>query len=234
MDKSTYYVIIPADIRYDRNIKANEKLLYGELVLLSQEKGYCWATNAYFADLYGVSKTTVSHWLTNLESWGYIKLEYIYKDKEVVERRVYICDQGISKIQEQVKDLQQPVSDDYTKQKEFDEKVEAIIEYFNYTCGTNFKSNTSATRKLIKKHLKESFTLDDFKKVIDIKYEDWGKHPVKFSNGQMSNEYLRPTTLFGDKFETYVYEALARAASEGAGSNSYSSAIDSNRSGVSF
>ena len=232
-DKSTYYTILPADVRYDKNLKANEKLIYSELVLLAQEKGYCWATNAYFADLYEVSKITVSNWISNLEAFGYIRLEYIYRGSEIAERRVYICDNKSSEAQEKINDVE-PEQDEYTKQKDLNEKVESIIGHFNSVCKTTFKSNTSATIKLIKKHLKEGFELDDFKRVIDLKYKDWGENPIKFANGQMSNEYLRPTTLFGDKFETYVYEALTREASEGTVGNSYSSDVDINRSGVSF
>ena len=50
----------------------------------------------------------------------------------------------------------------------------------------------------------------------------------------MSNEYLRPATLFGDKFESYVYEALARETSEDNLFTSYSSEIDKNRSKLTF
>ena len=123
--------------------------------------------------------------------------------------------------------------DTYLKQKDFNEKVDKIISYFNLVCSTKFKSNTSATRKLIKRHLNEGFTIDDFTKVIELKYNDWGKKPVKFSNGQMSNEYLRPATLFGDKFESYVYEALARSSSESL-FTSVSSEVDSEMSDLVF
>ena len=122
----------------------------------------------------------------------------------------------------------------YTKQKEFNNTVENIISYFNDKCNTKFKNNTSATKKLIKKHLNEGFSIEDFKKVIDIKYLDWGENPVRFSNGQMSNEYLRPSTLFGDKFESYVYEALARESSETSLFSSVSNDIDPDVSDLVF
>lgn len=103
----------------------------------------------------------------------------------------------------------------YTKTKELNNKITEIISYFNKVCNTPFKSNTSSTKKLIKARLNEGFTIEDFKRVIDLKYEEWGVRPFKFSSGQMSNEFLRPTTLFGDKFESYVYESISRESSEG-------------------
>ena len=69
---SEYYAIIPANVRYDRNLKANEKLLYGEITALCNKKGYCWANNDYFSKLYNVGKNTISIWIQNLIKCGYI------------------------------------------------------------------------------------------------------------------------------------------------------------------
>ena len=58
----SYYAIIPANVRYDQRLKPNTKLLYGEITALCNERGFCWAGNEYFADLYGVNKETISRW----------------------------------------------------------------------------------------------------------------------------------------------------------------------------
>ena len=77
-ENPSYYAIIPANIRYDNTLKANEKLLYGEITCLTQSTGKCFASNAYFAELYGVSKTSISVWINNLIKKGYLKSVLIY------------------------------------------------------------------------------------------------------------------------------------------------------------
>lgn len=83
-----YYSIIPASVRYDSDLKANEKLIYGEITALCDNLGYCWATNDYFAKLYQVSRETVSRWINNLVKKGYLYSEIIYKENssEIINR----------------------------------------------------------------------------------------------------------------------------------------------------
>lgn len=92
MEKPNYYGILPADVRYDKNLKWAEKVLYSELTALANVKGYCYATNSYFAELYEVHKKTIGHWISHLAELGYIKVEVILKKGscEVEERRIYI------------------------------------------------------------------------------------------------------------------------------------------------
>ena len=90
---AAYYAVIPATVRYDKDIPASAKLLYGEITALATAEGYCWANNAYFMELYGVSDRTVSRWINDLSKKGYISREVIRDDKgEVKERRLYIND----------------------------------------------------------------------------------------------------------------------------------------------
>lgn len=93
-EKPSYYSIIPATVRYDEDLSPNEKLMYGEITSLSNQHGYCWAENRYFAKLYNVHKKTVSSWVSNLEKRGYvgIKLEYVRGTKQVAKRRLYPID----------------------------------------------------------------------------------------------------------------------------------------------
>lgn len=89
MEKA-YYAIIPANVRYDEKLKDKAKLLYGEITALTNEKGFCWASNSYFAELYKVTKETISRLIKNLADGGYIKIEMVYKNREIIGRKIYI------------------------------------------------------------------------------------------------------------------------------------------------
>ena len=70
-----YYAIIPADVRYAKNLNANAKLLYGEITALCNKEGYCWASNTYFAELYGCTPQSISNWIQELVSQDFIRTE---------------------------------------------------------------------------------------------------------------------------------------------------------------
>lgn len=72
-----------------------------------------------------------------------------------------------------------------------------IIDYLNAKCGTNFKPQTKKTQQLVHARMAEGYTVDDFKAVIDRKSSDWKSDPKMCT-------YLRPETLFGSKFESYL------------------------------
>ncbi len=88
-----YYAIIPSSVRYCSKLKFAERLLYGEITSLLTKDGYCFATNRYFANLYGVIPGTVSRWISHLEELNFIKVELIRNDKkEIVQRKIFITD----------------------------------------------------------------------------------------------------------------------------------------------
>lgn len=72
-----------------------------------------------------------------------------------------------------------------------------IIEYLNQKAETKYRASSKKTQGLIKARFKEGFELEDFKKVIDKKTNEWK------SDNKMS-VFLRPETLFGTKFESYL------------------------------
>lgn len=107
IEMPSYYAVIPSNVRYDKTLRPNEKLLYGEITALSSATGECWASNNYFAELYQVTPQAVSTWINNLKARGYIAVEIVYKNgtKEIEKRVIQIAstnDEGVSIKNEEV------------------------------------------------------------------------------------------------------------------------------------
>ena len=94
---------------------------------------------------------------------------------------------------------------------------EEIVEHLNQRAGTHYKATTANTRKLIKARLKEGFTVDEIKLVIDKKCAEWLNNPAMVG-------YLRPETLFGNKFESYLNAKVMPQPNPHAYTNAYANA----------
>lgn len=96
MEEPNYYAIIPASVRYDKNLLKGSTLLYGEITALSNKKGFCWASDSYFAELYGVDKRSIQRWLSSLEDNGYIKRIVERDGKQIKNRFIKLCDKNVT------------------------------------------------------------------------------------------------------------------------------------------
>jgi DNA-binding transcriptional ArsR family regulator len=96
MEKPNYYAIIPADVRYSKNLTPNAKLLYAEITALCNMNGKCTASTKYFCNLYEVSRGSIQNWLKMLEDNGYIERTVIFKQgsKEILSRYIKLKDKG--------------------------------------------------------------------------------------------------------------------------------------------
>ncbi|MEB7468130.1 helix-turn-helix domain-containing protein [Enterococcus faecalis] len=179
-----YYAIIPAIVRYDNHLNGNAKLLYGELTALANEKGYCWATNQYFANLYKVSKRTIISWLKQLEERNYIKMQIFYKpnSKMVDRRHIYILPyptdtEFYTPSEENFitygKNHQEGDEENFTTPSE-----ENFIE--NNTLNNNTKNNTKNIYSV-----KQSSTMSElFEKV-------WKTYPKKTNKKKAKEQFLK-------------------------------------------
>ena len=87
-----------------------------------------------------------------------------------------------------------------SKKKENNNNIYSlVIDYLNKKASTNYRSTTKNTQSFINARVSEGYTIEDFKKVIDSKSKEWLNTDFE--------KYLRPTTLFGTKFENYLNEA---------------------------
>jgi uncharacterized phage protein (TIGR02220 family) len=88
-EQPNYYGILPANVRYDKNVPANAKLLYSEITALAQKDGYCYASNGYFAELYDVSDRSISEWINKLSQNGYIEVQLV-KNNSGTFRKLFL------------------------------------------------------------------------------------------------------------------------------------------------
>lgn len=141
--------------------------------------------------------------MPNETKTGRIEYEYIvYEKKQVIEKQEQEK-QGIESLRVEVLDIEN-LAQYNNKQLNTNNKInnnniyiKDIIDYLNLKTNSNYKHNTQSTQRFIKARLNEGFSVDDFKKVIDNKVSEWG-------NDDKMCKYLRPETLFGTKFESYL------------------------------
>ena len=159
MENKNYYAIIPAPVRYCKNLKANEKLMYGELTALSNDKGFCFASNEYFSNLYDVSKTSISKWISNLEKNGFIKIKMIYErgTKQIKQRRIYIAPL--------LKKTSIPIEENFNTPIE-----EKLKDIYILTNNNNINNNNSTKSKKRQYSEKTTKAFSHFAGLFPLKY----------------------------------------------------------------
>lgn len=215
-------VWIPKEIWLSTDLKVMEKLILVEIDSLDNEDG-CFASNEHFSKFFSLSKNRCSEIIKSLEKKGYIKIDYIYQEgSKAISRRVIRCvrniDGGIRNIDNPIRKTEEGYSENRednntsfsntfsntSNKKDIVEQssttplpYEEIVQYLNQKTNKNFKHTSKVTQRHIRARLAEGFTVNDFKQVIDNKCSDWLRD-------QKMKEYLRPETLFGTKFESYL------------------------------
>lgn len=89
MSNPNYYAVIPAHVRYCKEITPIARLLYGEITALCSKEGYCWASNRYFSELYDVDERTVRRWIQSLKENNFIHVE-IENEQKNSQRKIWI------------------------------------------------------------------------------------------------------------------------------------------------
>ena len=163
--QKSYYAVLPANVRYDKDLTPNAKLLYAEITSLCNDKGYCWATNKYFAELYGVSKVSISNWISELERKGYLENEIIYADetKQVLGRHLKIFSIGIKDFFNRgIKENFNENNKDKNTKKENNFIAERVLDYLNQEADTHFKPVESNLKFISVLNTKLSITIYDW------------------------------------------------------------------------
>lgn len=207
------FVTIQGWMRTKLNLKGNELLAYAVIYGFSQTDGAKFTgSRKYLAEWCGCSMATIDRTLNSLVDKGLIsRTSYVTKhgyraveyaamgpthidEPSDAEPRTADTDGPRTPTTEPQPLLNEPQAPAQPKEPD---PTEEVIGHLNQRVGTHYKATTSNTRKLIKARLKEGFTVDEIKLVIDKKCADWLHNPAMM-------EYLRPETLFGSKFESYL------------------------------
>lgn len=146
---------------------------------------------------------------SNTKVTGFIKT-IIEKDIGKTEKRqkkdtVFIVNTGfldLAKDKRKTEKRQKTITEKDKEKSEDTEIYERIIERLNMVCGTRYKHTTTGNVKDLKARLKEEYTEDDFYTVIDKKAKEW--------LGTECEKYLRPSTLFGNKFGEYLNQNIVK------------------------
>ena len=197
---------IPKEIWLDKELTIQEKVFLAEIDSLEGKDG-CFASNAYFAEFFGITKDRVKQIISSLVEKGYISNQLIYKEgtKQVEKRILRVVKKttwggGENYPTPRGENYQDITKNNITKNKY---NYQEIIDYLNEKTGKTYKA-VKTNNQLINARYEEGYTLEDFKAVIDYKTSKW--------KGTEWEKYLRPSTLFSAKnFENYVNEAPRRS-----------------------
>ena len=220
MERDFKGVWIPKDIWEDDGLGWSEKLIYVEIDSLAGKKP-CYASNAYLASFFKLSKDRVSKIITSLNNKGYIKveLEYLPGTKTVKRRHITpipyrrkhlypIGENADTPIGENAEENNTELSNtDNSFIPVFPNrgKVIEIMQYLNSKTGKRFETGevkppAKAYLSVINARVKEKRPLEEFKTIIDYKVAQWGED-------ERMSKYLTPETLFrASNFDKYLEE----------------------------
>ena len=204
------------------NHQENKILINGELVIVSSGERH--TSEDKLATRWGVSRNTVRKFLTLLEKDGMISMKKSRQTGTTYKVLNYNVYQGFSEekkhqtaqriehqtAQQKDNDLNNELHINKNEKNEKNEKKKDIVEqeldpipyreiidYLNQKAGKSFKHSAAGNKKVIKARWNEGYKLDQFKRVVDNKCQDW-------LNDEKMSQYLQPSTLFGNKFDQYL------------------------------
>ena len=181
----SYYTNIPAFVRYDEELLRKPKsiLLYGEIVALSNQKGYCWASNSYFAERLRVSGRMIQDYLDILVTKGYVARKLIYKphSKQVDKRILSIASR--------------PGETDFMRGDEMDFTRPGEADFAENTTSIN----TTSTNKLL------ADAQHSFQEITTLWQNNWG-----FPNGIAQQDLTEWSKEFGNDLVYYCVEFALR------------------------
>lgn len=195
------YITISGWMITELGLKGNELIIYALIYGFSQAENQAFdGSMNYIAEWLSTSRQTVNNALKSLVDKGLIS-----KDEIILNNAKY-CKYRATRGAATA-----PKAPAAADEEAGAEIFKDIIDYLNLKTGRKFDPKNRESRKHIRARLAEGRQLEDFKRVIDVKCAEW-------LGGDME-KFLRPSTLFGSKFESYVNQQPARNATARASDN---------------
>lgn len=156
-NKPAYYSVLTAQVRYDKRLSPMEKILYSEISALLDMNGKCFASNSYFANLYGMSEQSISNCIKHLKETGYIKIIYERVGTRVSRRYIYLaplasCTEFEKENSEQKKNIENKTQKKENKkapliEREPENEIEKIEKIYLENYKKLYDRGTVATEK---------------------------------------------------------------------------------------
>lgn len=148
-EKVGYYSVIPATVLYNKELKANEKLLYTIITSLACKEGYCFASNKYLAEKLDVNPKTISSWISDLKNKNFIVVELIRNENnQIIQRKIYI------------NDVPYPLNNGYHYKSKNGQAIHQKVEDNNIK--NNIKNNNKVNRKIISNYTNQREYSEEF------------------------------------------------------------------------
>lgn len=199
---------IPAEVWLDERLNPLEKVILMEIDSLDCGDKGCYASNEYIAGFCQCSESKVAHAVTRLVELGYVSRKSFDGRQRILQSSLAkfarqnskVCKSDVQNLQESNIDnnidINSSIKKEYKESPQDSDFTAAVVNYLNEKAGTHYRAGVAKTQSLIKARANEGFTEADFRTVIDKKCADW--------IGTEYEQYLRPQTLFGTKFESYL------------------------------
>jgi uncharacterized phage protein (TIGR02220 family) len=228
MAKQPYIPIYPGDWERDANcLKSHAEFALFKLTIKlndAKNKGVYVADFDTLSTLFKCDLATAERSIKDLKTTETLEIEYLEDGVVRIESRRILREKAISETRSEIgktggrghkskpkAKVKQTESKTKAKPKQITEYdndneyvIETVINYLNTKASTDFKISTKATQVLISARVKDGYGVDDFKTVIDKKTKEWLPKPDMVV-------YLRPETLFGNKFEGYLNQIESQA-----------------------
>ena len=229
------YIVVKESMVTELKLKGSELLAYALIYGFSQD-GNSWfqGSQSYIAKWCSVSQRQIVKTLKKLEEKGCIeKKETIWKNgskhcyyrairtkftepseqsshsslnKVHIAHRTKFTEPSEQSSHNNI-DINNSKDNIVIKNSYYKEIYREIIDFLNLKCGTHYTTRSKKTQSLIHARLSEGFTVEDFQTVIVKKSEEW-------LDDERMNKFLRPETLFGTKFESYLNQPYKKKKSE--------------------